>query len=249
MSLLPEDELWTFHSENSDVTYTVTKNVARLSTLFSVMMNNAVAENKIRLTIVTKKMDGYDIIINTDKMLGYVYKYFKIWENDYKDAQYIGETIVQTNIPEHLLQERDIKYIQDYLNSELPQTDMNRTTLRKEKIKLLGILLTQTQTFLGIESLAHKIYIYIATMIWDLSVADFAELLEDPKMQKLHQNAIDQWIEDNPRPISQRIKEKNIKCLETKKNDEIIIRESDIISDDDVPDAESNSSEEIQDDD
>jgi hypothetical protein len=182
-------------------------------------------------------------------MLGYVYKYFKIWENDYKDAQYIGETIVQTNIPEHLLQERDIKYIQDYLNSELPQTDMNRTTLRKEKIKLLGILLTQTQTFLGIESLAHKIYIYIATMIWDLSVADFAELLEDPKMQKLHQNAIDQWIEDNPRPISQRIKEKNIKCLETKKNDEIIIRESDIISDDDVPDAESNSSEEIQDDD
>lgn len=193
---MPLSENWTFFSDNNKK-FTVLLEAARLSKLFDEMSKSS-SEKILELSIVKQiGSTGQIIEINSTKMLEYVYDYFKLWENNPSDAHYVEEKPIQTCEISHVLQLKDIKYIEDYLQKEC-ECKGTESQIRSNKIKCLGNLLLQVDEFLNIPSLSNKIYAYIAVLIWNTSVVDFAEALKDQNFLNAQKKAIAEWEKDNP---------------------------------------------------
>lgn len=193
-------EMWTFYSATGKERFTVPEEVAKLSGTFKVMIDNSENEKAVSLQVVDQVVDGSNEVyqINTDNMLKYVYDYFKLWEENPSKSDYVEVAPVQTSEVSHVLQEKDIQFIQNYLNNEMPEFKGTEQQIRRKRIETLGKLLSQVDEFLDIQSLSNKIYAYIAVLVWNTSIVDFSEALKDPAFKAAQDAAIAQWEKDNP---------------------------------------------------
>ncbi len=193
-------EMWTFYSAAGKERFTVPEKAAKLSGIFKTMIDNSENEKAVSLQIVDQIVDGSDEVyqINTDNMLQYVYDYFKLWEEDTSKADYVEVAPVQTSELTHVLQEKDIRFIQNYLDNEMPEFKGSEQQIRRKRIETLGKLLSQVDEFLDIQSLSNKIYTYIAVLVWNTSIVDFSDALKDPIFKAAQDAAIAQWEKDNP---------------------------------------------------
>lgn len=199
----PSEELWTFYSTEGKVKYEIPVQVAKLSGTFTNMIENSQNEKAVSFPVVTQQWEcsNKTYQINTDELLNYVYKYFKLWESEPSKADYVKVEPVQTSEISHILQPKDIAYIEEYLDDYLKQAGNKKLTpkeLREWKTEGLGILLSQVDEFLDIQSLANKLYAYVAVIIWNTSPVDFAEALQDPEFKKAQDVAVAAWTKDNP---------------------------------------------------
>ena len=189
---------WTFYSAESNNKYTVLDKVASLSEVFKKMIENAISNNNERIVSlpIVEQHDEYTneiYKINTDKLLNYVYKYFLLWKDEPDKADYVQENPIQTSEIAHVLHKKDIDFINSYLNDEL-----GLYTSRQNKLKALSVLLSQVSEFLEINSLSKKIYAYIAVMIWNLSINDFSDALNNSnELKQEYDVAIKSWVSDN----------------------------------------------------
>lgn len=193
-------EMWTFYSEAGKERFTVPEEVAKLSGTFKAMIDNSENEKAVSLQVVNQVVDGSNEVyqINTNNMLKYVYDYFKLWEENPSKSDYVKVAPVQTSEVSHVLQEKDIQFIQNYLNNEMPEFKGTEQQIRNKRIETLGKLLSQVDEFLDIQSLSNKIYAYIAVLVWNTSIVDFSEALKDPTFKAAQDAAIAQWEKDNP---------------------------------------------------
>jgi hypothetical protein len=193
-------ELWTFYSADGNNKYVVSQEVAKLSGVFANMVEHSTHEKAVSLSVVnqTSEYSNLQYQINTDDMLNYVYKYFKLWENSPATANYVKIEPIQTSEISHVLKPVDLEYIESFLRDHIPDADLSVSDIRKKKIECLGVLLSQVDEFLDIESLANKIYAYIAVLIWNTSAVDFAEAMHDPEFKQAQESAIADWYKDNP---------------------------------------------------
>lgn len=202
MTSIDEDveEMWTFYSLIGDEKFTLPIKVAKLSGVFKSMIENSENEHAVSLQVVNQVVNGTNEVyqINTDKFLKYVYEYFKLWETCPEKANYVDVAPVQTSEIEHILQEKDIVFIKNYLAKEIPDFKGSESEIRRKHIETLGKLLSQVDEFLDIQSLSNKIYAYIAVLVWNTSIVDFAEALNDPGFKAAQDDAIAQWEKDNP---------------------------------------------------
>lgn len=202
MSLDESDspEIWTFYSAGGNNKYVVSQEVAKLSGVFADMVAHSTHEKAVSLSVVnqTSEYNNLQYQINTDDMLGYVYKYFKLWEANPSAANYVKVEPIQTSEIAHVLKPVDLDYIESFLRDQMPNMDLSVSELRKKKIESLGVLLSQVDEFLDIESLANKIYAYVAVLIWNTSAVDFAEAMHDPEFKQAQETAIADWYKDNP---------------------------------------------------
>ncbi len=190
---------WTFYSISGTKKYTVSEPVAALSKMFKTMIENAENEKAVQLQVIQQVIEGTDekFEINTDRMLEYIYQYFKIWETNPELADYVPVGPVQTSEFSHVLQDKDIEFIEHYLSREMPDYKGTESQIRRKKIETIGKLACQADGFLEIDSLAHKLYAYVAVLIWNTSIVDFSEALRDPEFKKIQYAAIEQWEKDN----------------------------------------------------
>lgn len=219
---------WTFYSsEGGAVKYKTSIEGASLSQLFKNMIRNSVENNKIegKISIVDNEIKLYVIDqpneyseeyhkINTNKMLNYVNLYFELWKDDVDNANYVKAEPVITHDIHHILREKDVKFIEDYISAEigsiLPNIS-NYTDIIHNKINCLGVLLAQVDEFLNIESLSNKIYAYIATLLFGLSLNDLSYVLNEvPAVKAATDIAITEWSKDNPNKFAQYICEENV---------------------------------------
>ena len=197
-------EIWTFYSAESDNRYSVPIAVAQLSGTFSTMIKSSQNEKAVSLQVVSQKLETTDkeYLINTDYLLSYVYRYFKIWEKNITGSNYVKEEPVQTSEIHHLLKKCDIDLIDTYIEEYLQSNRINEftdkpTAVRNAKKEALGILLSQVDEFLDIKCFSNKLYAYIGTLIWNTSIADFAEAMQDPAFYAAQQAAVEAWKLDN----------------------------------------------------
>lgn len=205
MASLDEDEKvpekFYYKSKDSDVVYEAPIEAAKLSGLFTVMIDqqreaNETKDNAIVLDVVYHHHEdsNQQFAINTTRMLSYVDKYFKIWSDKPDDANYVKETSIQTSDISSILKSADLALINEYLNDNILllqegkrpdypdfsiekfQNDENYK--RDIKLRLLNELLCQVaeDRFLDIESFANKIYAYIATIAWEISLFHIKDL-------------------------------------------------------------------------
>lgn len=195
-----DEEIWTFYSAAGTERFTIPTKVAKLSGTFKAMIDHSENEEAVSLQVVNQTVDGSDEVyqINTDRFLKYVYDYFKIWEDAPEKADYVSVGPVQTSEISHILLEKDILFIQNYLSREIPEIRGTETEIRRNRIETLGKLLSQVDEFLDIRCLANKIYAYIAVLVWNTSIVDFSEALRDPAFKAAQDAAIAQWERDNP---------------------------------------------------
>lgn len=211
------DVLFYFASgEKPKLSFQLTEKQARLSGTFSDMLDNEHAEkttqsNPIVLGIISHPDESYfgkDVVynINTATLLKYVVDYINLWTDDLDSSDYCTEEPVQSGDPTHYLKERDITYIENfisqwkYLTHEFDDSRYNSDPNynRLVKIRTLSQLISQADNFLHIESIAKKLYIYIATIVWNTSIVDISEVESDPEFAKLQQDAITSWKLQNP---------------------------------------------------
>mgnify|MGYP001567255942 FL=1 len=86
-------------------------------------------------------------------------------------------------------------------------------SIRQKKIEGLGILLSQVDEFLDIQSLANKIYAYMAVLIWNTSTVDFAEAMQDTQFKKAQESAVDLWLKNNPNKFAKYTKGHTTDCV------------------------------------
>ncbi len=194
-------EMWTFYSTEGKEKFTVTQQVAKLSGVFTDMIEHSQNEKAASFSVVNQKAETDDSIyqINTDALLRYVYKYLKLWEEHPDKANYVKVEPVQTSEISHVLKPVDINYIEEYLSDNMPKNvQLTISELRRKKIECLSILLSQVDEFLDIASLSNKIYAYIAVLIWNTSAVDFADAMRDVEFKKAQEAAVEAWRKDNP---------------------------------------------------
>lgn len=216
---LDADETSMFYfasSEKPRMVYQLTEKQASLSALFKSMIENEHAEPTthacpVILNVVThpdESFFGKEVTynINTPQLLDYVMKYILLWADDLTGSDYCTEDPIQSGDPTHHLKPVDIAFIENFIDTwkhnvcefdlEKYNTDTNYN--RIVKIRTLSQLISQVDNYLDCESLSKKLYIYIATCIWNTSIVDIAEVEADPEFVKLQQDAIALWKLQNP---------------------------------------------------
>lgn len=193
---LDNDLPWTFASRDNKERFVVKSSVAKLSKLFASMIENG----EEGIFSIAKQQHDTDptkvYVINDTRMFGYVYKYFKLWEDNPSASSYEIKKPIKTSFLEHVLQKKDITFIQEYI------ADCKATT-KNEIIDCLGALLCQVSQFLDIECLSNKICAYIAVILWNLSPVDFAEAMNDQEFVKEQEAAVKEWCDNNPGKCAQ----------------------------------------------
>lgn len=193
-----KQESFYYKSKESDVVYELSFDAAKLSGLFSVMIEqnrneNITKENAVALDVVylqhTESTNQFTI--NTDRMLKYVDMYFKIWSENPSSANYVKETSIQTSDISTILKQSDLSLINNYLmdnitlikehkRSDYPdfsnwEFQNSENYKRSIKLQLLNELLSQVDEFLDIESFSNKIFAYIAAIICEVSLVNIDE--------------------------------------------------------------------------
>jgi hypothetical protein len=211
----PLISLFYFKSGEPNATiFALTEAQAKLSGVFKSMLQNAPSDSTdeahaVILNVVTPPVEHTDNAyyqINTNKLLSIVYEYLSIWKDRELESDYVTEGPVSTGDPSQFLKAEDVKlldafiaefksYTHDY--DEFKYTN-NVSYSRMVKIRTLAILLSQVDNYLDIESFAKKIYVYIATLVWNTSLVDIMEAKNDPEFLKLQQQASDSWSRNNP---------------------------------------------------
>ncbi len=192
--------MWTFYSTEGKERFTIPVEVAKMSGVFASMIEMSENERAVSLSVIKQTFDNSQEVfeVNTDKLFRYVYEYLMMWEPNLKKSDYVKVGPVQTSEIQHVLQDIDIKFIEGYLADYLAGFKGTISEVRRQKVKGLGVLLAQVDGVLDIQSLANKLYAYIAVTVWNTSIVDFAEAMNDPAFRKAQEAAIDTWKQDNP---------------------------------------------------
>ena len=208
---------YTFGSYGGPV-YTVSKEGLYMSTTFKDMVEGTKETNITLSKVIQRHENDPNVVyhLNSDRLLSYVYKYMKLWEGREKSADYVEVAPVQTSEFNHVLTHaEDLQFIEDFIQETLldirtkklpgyPQIPekMTRHERRRLICTILGELACQCDELLNIQSLASKIYAYIAVKIWCTSAADFAHAMQDPDFKIAQEKALEEWRQLNPDKFS-----------------------------------------------
>lgn len=203
-------------SENIRKIYSITEKQAMLSDLFKTTIENEHAEKTTELTplildVVSQPDEsffGSDVYykINTVPLLRYVVQYLNLWSNELDKSDYCVEEPVTSGDPAHYLKPKDLGFIESFISAwktntnefdeKLYESDPNYS--RMVRIRTLAQLISQVDNYLGLDSLAKKLYTYTATIVWNTSIVDISEVEADPEFKKLQQDAVAMWKLHNP---------------------------------------------------
>lgn len=216
-SLDEEENMFFFaSSETPKSAYQLNEKQAMLCELFKTMIENEHAEktthaNPVVLSVINHPDESFfgeevHYAVNTNALLDYVAEYLNMWADNIKDSDYCTEDPVQSGDPTHYLKPIDIEFIENFISDwkgKVHKFDAHRYATdfnyaRLTKIRTLSQLISQVDNFLGLESLAKKLYVYCATIVWNTSIVDIAEVEADPEFIKLQQDAITLWKLQNP---------------------------------------------------
>jgi hypothetical protein len=163
-----------FTSSEPGAVYKVSRSAAALSKLFESESKAHELSYLCEGNPLVLEKKCYPIgVINTTDLLGYAYKYIKLWEDNVSGANYLKPYPITTYDITQILHTADIALIEEYLGEHVRRTPDNQLT--RVYIKSLSILLMQVDEFLGLESFANKIYAYVSVLIYQKSVSDLAE--------------------------------------------------------------------------
>jgi hypothetical protein len=139
--------------------------------------------------------DVPDFIITNAHLFKYIDRYVKIWESDPANANYGKEGPVTTGNPEQVLQPADVSLINDYLAEQKIITDGLKQ--KYDVLKTLEPLIDLADEYLQMEGFATKLYMYNGTILWNCSLKDLHEATGDPFFQKLQEQAMEYWKQQN----------------------------------------------------
>ena len=211
------NDMYTFRA-NGGKPYTISKNALFLSGTFKDMVESSKESNIVLSDVIQKHENDPSIVyhLNTDRLLSYVHKYMKIWEGREANADYVSVAPVQTSELNHILTDiNDIQFLEEFIQETLllirtrklpgyppiPEK-LQRHEKRRLICTILGELACQCDELLNIQSLASKIYAYIAIKIWETSAADFAYAMQDPNFKNAMDKALEEWRQLNPDKFS-----------------------------------------------
>lgn len=211
-----------FRSDNSSLVYDVSLETAKLSYLFATILDqnktgSDAHEKALPLQLIRHNHETNPGVftINNDRLLKYVDKYFKIWETKTSDANYIKDDVpVQTGDVSNILNAKDLALIREYLSdstvylSECKVSGYDDFTIDRFihdtnynlaiTLQLLNELLSQVDGYLGIESFANKIFVYIAALIWETTILDANNISNGGWFTKMQNDAITTWNKNHP---------------------------------------------------
>ena len=153
-----------------------------------------------------------DFWINTPELFAVIMKYVAIWSNDnMASANYVPKDVVQTGYANQLIKRLDLQLILKYVSDQIDMLDEetksemegNLTIKKYQIISCLNPLLRTADGFLGMDGFADKIYVYIATIIWNCSLMDLDAVSDDPYFKELQAEQLAQWNQRNENQIHQ----------------------------------------------
>lgn len=211
---VPKVEYFYFKSKNSNHIYEVPTNTLPLCKHFEELYNisplDYQKDTPYELLSVVHP-DEYtmrEYKINTEWLLFYVEKYMLLWRDNPQDANYVKVKKCKASDINQFLVKRDSDFIKEYLNDRIVNKELgldidvalyNRSANYKTKIDfyLLSHLLMQVDQYLNMESLANKIYTWCAVSIYNKSITDFYEILDDPYFKQLSNETTDKYLEES----------------------------------------------------
>jgi hypothetical protein len=195
-----------------------------LESMIELCEEGTTPDNPIILKSITRVSDVLSDVsyrINTVEMFSYVYEYLNIWKDNLKQEDYCKEEICQTGDPLQVLKSKDVTFIKKYLadsitsiiqgnrpfydNFEVEQYNNIKYYNNYITIRLIGELLAQVDHFLEIPSLTNKLFVYIATILWNSSLMDLHEATKDPYFQNLQKQAVTDWHTENHERVTKYI--------------------------------------------
>ncbi len=207
--------LFYFRSEEPDSeTYSITLTQVELVGLFKNMYDSNpddyTDKNKpLILALVNQPDENFTDVnyqINTNLLLSYVNEYLTMVKGKELTSDYCEEKHVSAGDYMNILSAEDVAYIEKFIESYktlVHKFDAKRYVADASykvivKIKALAVLLSQIDNFLELESLAKKLYTYIAGITWNTSLTDIADAEKDPEFQRMQENAANTWRAKNP---------------------------------------------------
>lgn len=212
-------------SKDSNNTHKIHRNFLPKIELLAELVNNTIdgtEEFPIELTVTEVEPSSNDsqveiigkYTINTDRQLAYIEKYYALWESDHTSEDYIEVGPVTTSDPSQILQPKDIKFINEYLENEvvlaakkLHETfivDYNKYMDMAEyasnvNIAILGTLLISADLYLKIKgSLSNKIYAFVASVLFDKTLFNaIAFDNQSTEFYKKQKEAVEKFYEQN----------------------------------------------------
>jgi hypothetical protein len=166
--------------------------------------------------IIDGKNEKYPI--NTVQHLDFIVEYLKIWESNPLGSNYCSIEPVRARNPEKIIRPNDLALIRSYCNVHLPaieekikrekvtaspDSDPTLTNVEKNYAKILSLnSLVSSVTYLGITCLLHKLLGFIAAIISNSSMQDFAEVSKNPIFITLQKESIEEWNRQNNNKLS-----------------------------------------------
>lgn len=218
-SLTNHDETEYFHFasfENPKQVFQITEQQAKLCGAFKAILDNeSLEKTSIKNPLVLPSISQVDssvinervtYTINTRELLDYVIEYLNIWKDSLSSSDYCNDDQVKTGDPSHILKQQDINFIKKYITEQkinIPKYDEDKYNniigyKRKVDIQCLARLASQADDYLQLDSLGKKIYKYLGTIVWNMSLYDVAELDKDEEFIAYQKHATDLWKTMNP---------------------------------------------------
>ena len=158
--------------------------------------------------------------INTDEMFDIIVEYFNNWKKTPGTSNYIKLEHIQTSDPLQVLKKKDVEFIESYIKKISDQNhentgEQNHENIGEQNIKSIKIVFDKHQyddsyvyrkiintkilsgllaqaDYLDIHCLFNKISVYIACIIWSISIHDRFEMSNNKYFQQLSASTIKQ---------------------------------------------------------
>ena len=188
--------------------YVIKRSAIELIGLFKQMcdLNKTVGDTpdtamELEIVCIGDSSQSQTYNINTPELIDWIDTYIHIWEDTPALADYLKEEVIQTSHPEQIIKELDLLYIQKYIDfeytklSDEERTNVDKTLLSKKyfQIKALNLLIRNADGYLLIDSLVHKLYAFIATVLWNCSMLELDEA-RDTHFQQLQSDAAKEYV-------------------------------------------------------
>lgn len=213
MPLVPEEkaeELYFYYKiDGYDKIYRIPHRAASIIPFFKSMITNNKYECLSRETCLTISptivnddcTDNKTFKINTPEMHDFLEKYIDIWKDKSHKEPYIKAQYVQTGNPDQLIKPADLALLREYLENKKNNLSIEKkrelaNSSVKEKyfyISALNPLLNNMYGFLGMKGLSNKINTFIATIIWNCSLFEIAEVSDSLEFKEQF-NALQQQV-------------------------------------------------------
>jgi hypothetical protein len=206
-----EEKLFYFKSVGSNKIHCITQDQAKMSSIFGNMIDNDAYDEKsvISFKVITEIYDAEEnstavYNLNNDEMFDIIVEYFNNWKKTPGTSNYIKLEHIQTSDPLQVLKKKDVEFIESYIKKirenssesikivfDKHQYDASYIYRKIVNTKILSGLLAQAD-YLDIQCLFNKISVYIACIIWSISIHDRFEMSSNKYFQQLSASTIKQ---------------------------------------------------------